>query len=1150
MANRSITVTLRANVQDFKSQFDAATKAAENAAKGVDGAAKQADTAMGRMVQSARDNREAWSTAGTTLTGFGAAALGGLGLATKAAMDWESAWAGVQKTVDGSVAQMAALEEGLRGMARELPASHQEIAAVAEAAGQLGIATPNILGFTRTMIDLGESTNLSAEQAATSLSRFMNIMGTSQGEVGRLGASVVGLGNNFATTESEIVDLSMRLAGASAQANLTEGDVLGIATAMSSVGIEAEAGGTAMSLTMKRIGKEVETGGDKLELFAQVAGMSAEEFATAWRERPAEALDAFVNGLARTEQMGMSTNAVLSELGITGIRESDALLRLSSATGVLSDAMAMGNAEFDRGTALIAEAAKRYETAESQIAMARNALVDLGISVGGAVLPVLANLASSAGDVVGWFADLPRPVHEAAAGLTAVVGAGSLAAGSFLLLFPRVMDTVSAFKTLNTSTSGMAGKIGKIGLAVGAAAAAMPLLISGANAARDALLDIDRAALDIGMEEMAARTLQAADATSVYDSILGDLAASGALNTQQFDNLGTAVAKVADMDAIGKLGHRLGFASGGMDLLVDRLKATGDALALLYQTDLPAAQKSFQAIWAEAEAGGASFDQMLEVMPAFKNELQAMANAMGVDATDSAVLYKIATGELTPVVDKATGAVTGLTEGMDGSADATKNATGAVEEQVDALAELQNLLQGTANLLLGARGSELDFLDSVDAATEALKEHGRVLDENGNLLNEHDENARKSRRALDDIAASTHAWADAQEEAGASAEELDGIMSRGRESFIKMARDMGMSEEAANSLADQLQLLPDFVETEVRVETEGALGKVSVARDILLGAFDEKTYTATVDADTDGATEKVWGFGEVIEQETADQTATVTADVEPAIWEVNRFNAEVDAAGGTVTINGDTLPADQALATIMEIINSSDGTVTIDGMTVPADQALGQIIGRINSSDGTVTIDGNNAPALASTDEAKKKADGTTGTVKVKADASKANREIDHAARDRTATITVKQNIQAARDVFLAGFSRAHGGPVFGPGTETSDSIPARLSHNEHVLTAREVRLAGGHDAIFRLRSAIRAGELRFASGGTPARTSPPTPAPVTPPWARGLAAHGESQRAQMQLVQNITGADPRESAELSLALFRHELRAQSAPLP
>ena len=192
-----------------------------------------------------------------SLLGIGTAAAAGLGLAAKASMDWESSWAGVLKTVDGTPAQLAAVEDGLRGLAKELPASHQEIAAVAEAAGQLGVQTDSVVEFTRTMINLGETTNLSAEEAATSLARFSNIMGTSQDDVDRLGSALVGLGNNFATTEGEILAMGMRLSGIGAQLGMTEGDVLGLATAMSSVGIEAEAGGTAMTLGMKKIDKAV-----------------------------------------------------------------------------------------------------------------------------------------------------------------------------------------------------------------------------------------------------------------------------------------------------------------------------------------------------------------------------------------------------------------------------------------------------------------------------------------------------------------------------------------------------------------------------------------------------------------------------------------------------------------------------------------------------------------------------------------------------------------------------------------------------------------------------------------------------------------------------------------------------------------------------
>lgn len=180
---------------------------------------------------------------GKTLTTRVTLPIAGLaGVAAKSAIDFESAFAGVRKTVDASEADMRKLESGIRDMAKEMPTAATEIAGVAEAAGQLGIKTPSILGFTKTMVMLGDSTNMSAEEAATSLARLANITGMSQDDFDKLGSTIVALGNNMATTESEITNMGLRLAGAGKQVGLTEPQIMSFAAALSSVGIEAEAG--------------------------------------------------------------------------------------------------------------------------------------------------------------------------------------------------------------------------------------------------------------------------------------------------------------------------------------------------------------------------------------------------------------------------------------------------------------------------------------------------------------------------------------------------------------------------------------------------------------------------------------------------------------------------------------------------------------------------------------------------------------------------------------------------------------------------------------------------------------------------------------------------------------------------------------------
>lgn len=334
------------------------------------------------------------SLGGKLTTGLTLPLVASVGMVTKAAVDYESAFAGVKKTVDETATvSYKNLSDGIRQMAKELPASAVEIANVAEVAGQLGIKAEDILTFSRTMIDMGESTNLSAEEAATAIAKIANILGLTSDEYGRFGASVVDLGNNFATTERDIVEMTNRLAAGGKLAGLTAPDILGLATAMSSVGIEAEAGGTAMTQTLTAIGNAVSLTGkgaaDDLNLIAKTAGMTSEEFQQAWKEKPVVALQSFIKGLKEAQEKGVNMNAILAQLGMTGIRQSNMLKSLALASDKMGDAVDRSNKAWKDNTALTNEANKRYETTESQLKMFKNQVTDLAIEFGGPLLKAL-----------------------------------------------------------------------------------------------------------------------------------------------------------------------------------------------------------------------------------------------------------------------------------------------------------------------------------------------------------------------------------------------------------------------------------------------------------------------------------------------------------------------------------------------------------------------------------------------------------------------------------------------------------------------------------------------------------------------------------------------------------------------------------------
>lgn len=360
------------------------------------------DSAFTKFGRGAQEVGNKISQVGQTISGFGSALtrgvtapiLAGAGLVVKAAIDYESAFAGVKKTVDETATvSYQKLSDGIRQMAKELPASAVEIANVAEVAGQLGIKAEDILSFSRTMIDMGESTNLSAEEAATAIAKVANIMGLSSDDYSRFGASVVDLGNNFATTEKDIVMMANRLAAGGKLAGLTAPEILGLATAMSSVGIEAEAGGTAMTQTLTAIGNAVslttKDSADDLALIAKVAGTTSEEFQQAWKEKPAEALQSFIKGLNTAREKGANMDAILMKLGMTGVRQGNMLKSLALSSDKMGAAVERSNQAWKENTALTNEANKRYETTESQLKMFRNQITDLAIEFGGPLIKAL-----------------------------------------------------------------------------------------------------------------------------------------------------------------------------------------------------------------------------------------------------------------------------------------------------------------------------------------------------------------------------------------------------------------------------------------------------------------------------------------------------------------------------------------------------------------------------------------------------------------------------------------------------------------------------------------------------------------------------------------------------------------------------------------
>jgi len=776
-------------------------EASKETATQTDKLAEKQETAAQKTKRLARETKQLAEEVATAkrliggyAVGVGAAILGMTALTVKAAVEWETAWTGVTKTVEGTPEELGAVEDGLRDLTKVLPASHTEIAAVAEAAGQLGVQSKNVVAFTKTMIDLGETTNLSANEAATSLARFMNVMGTSQGMVGNLGSALVELGNNYATTEAEILAMGQRLSGAAKQIGLTEGETLGLATALSSVGIEAEAGGSAVSKVMIDIASSVDKGGERVEKFAKISGVSADEFAKKWKTDPGAALALFVKGLSNAEAQGESTLGVLEDLGITEVRMRDALLRSAAASNEFTNAMQTGNDAVADNTALAIEASKRYATTASKLEIMKNNVVDAAIAFGDVFLPVISGASDAVSAFAGFLGDLPEPVQGVTSVMGFAAGAVLLLGGVMLLAVPKIAEFKAALTLLNTTMSRTAAVGGIVGVAI----TALVLILSavaGANADAAAKTKAYGDTIDVTTGKITGAT---------REMVKLNLATKGSIFGVEGDSA---------YDAAEKLGI-------GLDLITDA--ATGDVAAL------EALQKELDIGTQDSMArGGTATAEMAEIMARTgltMAEVAAAADLVGgaVAGETSSIEEAIRVAKQKESVDK-----TG-TDNTEDAADAYGGLAVEVDVATTAIGEL-------ADELDKLNGKNLDAREAARQLEAAYDDFDASLKENGTTLDITTEKGRNNQAALDDIAKAALDSGQNIADSGGSWQQYQASLESSRAALLIKIADLGITGQAAEDLADNILQIPPESEWKMRAETDIAEARLRRIQNLING---------------------------------------------------------------------------------------------------------------------------------------------------------------------------------------------------------------------------------------------------------------------------------------------------------------------------
>ncbi len=640
----------------------------EEAKNSADGCATSIDK-YGNTVTEAKENTQDFGTKGSAAAEQLAQAFLALGVAKtlkeitaamkeciEASIAFQSAFAGVEKTVDGTDEQLQKISDGIQEMSLTIPATTTEIAAIAEVAGQLGIKTEDVLAFTRVMINLGTSTNMTAEDAATMIAQFANITRLDTSKYENLASAIVALGNNYATTESKITDMAQNMASAATIAGLSEPDILALSTAVSSLGIEAQAGGSAMSKLISKLQSAVETG-DGLEEFAQVANMSAEEFEEAWGENAVSALNAFIQGLNDTERNGASALVVLNDMDIKEVRLRNAVLSLANAGDLLNNTLDTANTAFEENNALQTEASKRYATTESKVDLYKNSVSALEVAVGDTLTPALEDLAEAGADINTGIAEYIEKNPGVVKLLTAVTA-------GLAVLTVGVVGYTAATKLASAAQAAFnamaeANPYVLIATAAAAAITAISVLVVTMDSSIESIHDLTDAARDASKEietintiyeDTVAKTDAAASLAKNYVTRLEELEAQGLDTAESQSEYANIVALlntlIPDLNLV--ISEQTGLVENGTEAVRDNIQAWKEsAYQQAYQTkynDLIGTQAEIELELEENQIKRTKTEEKLKSLEKERTAIIEAINKRTKELTDTAVEQSEALG--------------------------------------------------------------------------------------------------------------------------------------------------------------------------------------------------------------------------------------------------------------------------------------------------------------------------------------------------------------------------------------------------------------------------------------------------------------------------------------------------------------------------
>ncbi|MEO5332153.1 MAG: phage tail tape measure protein [Magnetococcus sp. YQC-5] len=389
------------------------------------------------------------------------------GLATKEAIEFEAAMTSVRKVMDFETPKaFTEVRDAILDMTRSIPMAANELAAIATAGGQMGVAANEVRPFTELVAQMATAFNLTADAAGRSVGELKNVFNLTIPGTRELSDAINYLGNKTQATEKDLIEVLTRVGAMSTVFGLAKEETAALAATFLSLGLGPERASTAINALLREL-LNAESGSKKAQEAFLSLGTSASAVAQQIQAGPKQAMIDLLNtfsNLSKTEKISK-----LNE--IFGKEFSDEILLLVGSLKQLQSNLDLVSDKSGYAGSTQKEFKERMGDTAAQMTLAKNAIAEISIAIGNVFLPaaqvgasVTASLAQGLASIITAY---PITSIAAMTAGTALLSAAFKAwLASLLASMVPFLSFSGAWTALSLLLGGMAGVMINIGTAI------------------------------------------------------------------------------------------------------------------------------------------------------------------------------------------------------------------------------------------------------------------------------------------------------------------------------------------------------------------------------------------------------------------------------------------------------------------------------------------------------------------------------------------------------------------------------------------------------------------------------------------------------------------------------------------------------------